>query len=107
MFFIKLLFILIVFFVLLFIFLQNSEEDVTLYFFNYTVSNIQLYWVMFYTFIAGAFFAWVISAFQEIKYRYRIYSQNREIENLNTEIHNLRKMSLEEEPPGEEKDEVV
>ncbi len=97
MYFLKLFFILFVFFLVLFLLLQNGEEKVTIYFFKYTVNEINLFWVLFYSFIAGSFFAWFISAFQEIRYRMKIHSQKREIENLKIEIHNLRKMSIAEE----------
>lgn len=105
MYFIKLLIYLAFFFLLLFLMLQNSVERVNLYFFNLTFEQIHVFWIMFFSFLAGAFFAWAIAVYQEIIYRIRIFRQNREIENLKKEVHNLRKMMIEESEVKEEEKE--
>ncbi len=104
MYFIKLFIYLAFFFLLLFIILQNSVDRVNLYFFNLTFEQIHLFWIMFFSFLAGAFFAWLITVYQEIVYRFKIFRQKREIENLKKEVHNLRKMIVEEPETPEVKD---
>lgn len=96
MYFIRLLIYLAFFFLLLFIMLQNSIERVNLYFFNITFEQLHVFWIIFFSFLAGSFFAWLITVYQEIVYRIKIFRQKREIENLKKEVHNLRKMIVEE-----------
>ncbi len=109
MYFIKLLIYLAFFFILLFVFLQNSVERVNVYLFKYTFEDIHVFWIMFFSFLLGAFFAWLFSAYQEIIYRLNIHKQKKEIENLKEEIHNLRKMMIEETEikPEEKKEDVT
>jgi len=96
MYFIKLFIYLFFFFLLLFVFLQNSIERVNIYFFKYTFEDIHVFWIMFFSFLAGSFFAWLFIVYQEIVYKIKINKQKREIENLKEEIHNLRKIMMEE-----------
>ena len=107
MYFIKLFIYLSFFFLLLFVFLQNSIERVNIYLFKYTFEDVHVFWIMFFSFLAGSFFAWLFTVYQEIVYRIKINKQKREIENLKEEIHNLRKIIMEETEIKEEKKEDV
>ncbi len=104
MFVIRLIFGLIVFFFLLFVFLQNADQKVNLYFFNYTFQELPLYWVIFYSFLAGSFFAILLAIYQEIRYRVLLSKKGKEIKNLKKEVRDLRKMLTEEEKMEEEKE---
>lgn len=109
MYFIKLFVYLAFFFILLFVFLQNSIERVNVYLFNYIFEDVHVFWIMFFSFLLGAFFAWLFSVYQEIIYKIEIHKKKKEIENLKEEIHNLRKMMMEETgiKPEEKKEDVT
>jgi len=94
---IRLIFGLIVFFFLLFVFMQNAEQRVNLYFLKYTFQDLPLYWVIFYAFLAGSFFVVLLAIYQEIKYRIDILKKTKEIKNLRKEIRDLRRMVTEED----------
>ncbi len=101
---IRLIFGLIVFFFLLFVFLQNADQKVNLYFLKYVFPDLPLYWVIFYSFLAGSLFVILLALYQEIKYRINLFKKTREIRNLRREIRDLRKMIAEEEPKEEKKE---
>jgi len=94
---IRLIFGLIVFFFLLFVFLQNADQRVNIYFFKYTFQELPLYWVIFYSFLAGSVFVVLLAIYQEIKYRVTLSKKTREIKNLRKEIKDLRRMITEED----------
>ncbi|MEO0254618.1 MAG: LapA family protein [candidate division WOR-3 bacterium] len=93
---IRLIFGLFIFFFLLFIFLQNAEERVNLYLLKYSFNDIPLFWVIFFSFLAGSIFVILLAIYQEIKFRWRLFRKDIEISNLKKEINELRKMIAEE-----------
>lgn len=93
---IRLIFGLFIFFFLLFIFLQNVEERVNLYLLKYSFSDIPLFWVIFFSFLAGSFFVILLAIFQEVKFRWKLFKKNIEINNLKKEINELRRMIAED-----------
>ncbi|MEN3043646.1 MAG: LapA family protein [Candidatus Hydrothermales bacterium] len=93
---IRLIFGLVVFFFLLFVFLQNAEERVNLHFLQYSFTNLPLFWVIFFSFLAGSLFVVILAIYQEIRFRFKIFKKNIEIKNLRREVNELRKMLTEE-----------
>ncbi|MEN3045419.1 MAG: LapA family protein [Candidatus Hydrothermales bacterium] len=93
---IRLVFGVIVFFFLLFVFLQNAEERVNFNFLNYSFTDLPLFWVIFFSFLAGSLFVILLAIYQEIRLRYKILKKNVEINNLRREINELRRMLAEE-----------
>ncbi len=104
MFALKLIFGTGVFFVLLFVLLQNASELVNIYFFGLKFTNVKLFWVLFFSFAAGAVIMSIFAFFYELSLRVKLGRKERMIARLEHDLRSVRSMSLEDIHEGSEKE---
>jgi hypothetical protein len=85
-----------VFFVLLFVLLQNAAELVNIHFFAMKFTNVKLFWVLFISFAAGAIVMTVFAFFYELSLRVKLGKKERMIARLEQDLRSVRSMSLED-----------
>jgi hypothetical protein len=102
MFALKLIFGTGVFFVLLFVLLQNAAELVNIHFFGLRFINVKLFWVLFFSFAAGAVIMAIFAFFYELTLRVKLGKKDRMITRLENDLRSVRSMSLEDIHEGSE-----
>ncbi|MEN6463605.1 MAG: LapA family protein [Syntrophaceae bacterium] len=77
---------------------QNTGE-VNLYYFNFMSQPLPVYLLIFFSFLAGVVFSGFLGLVDRIRLRRTISKIRKELQNLETEIYNLRKGQLASEAP--------
>jgi uncharacterized integral membrane protein len=96
MFALKLIFGTAVFFVLLFVLLQNASQIVDIQFFGMRFRDVKLFWVMFFSFAAGGVIMAIFAFFYELSLRIKLGQRERMISRLEHDLRSVRSMSLED-----------
>jgi uncharacterized membrane protein YciS (DUF1049 family) len=85
-----------VFFVLIFVLLQNAAELVNIHFFALRYTNVKLFWVLFFAFVAGAVIMAIFAFLYEVSLRVKLGRKERMIARLEQDLRSVRSMSLED-----------
>lgn len=93
----RLIFLLIMVFLLVFLILQNSQSFVDVYIFSWKIKNAPVFWVMFISFILGSFTTAVLALINELSLKVKLRKKEKEIEKLKMQVEEIKKTASIEE----------